>query len=139
MSAKKRVRQEVKETVDEATRIMDKGIDKAAEVLKRGVSKVEEGARAGGKLMPPLPPRRRASAGDVFDDTAMFVGRAGKKALDVADRGVKKAGELIAKDPDLKHAMDRGVAAVDKVTEKGIELTKKGLKKTEEVIRKHTE
>jgi len=136
MSERKRLREGVKETVDEATRLIDKGADKAGELIDRGMKKVEEGARQADRPAPKDAHGRRHSAGDVADDAAVFVGRTGKKALDAADRGIRKVGQAFERDPDIKHVIDKGVGAVDKVVEKGIEIAKKGIRKTEEIIEK---
>jgi hypothetical protein len=135
MSTRKRLSEDVKETVDEATRLIDKGADRAGKIIDRGVRKVEEGVRQADRQAPP-DPHARHTAGDVVDDAAVFIGRAGKKTLNLADRGIKGVGRALESEPDLKHAIDRGVGVVDKVVEKGIEIAKKGIRKTEEIIEK---
>jgi hypothetical protein len=137
MSERKRIRDEVKDTVDEAVRLIDKGADRAGELIDRGMRKVGEGARQEGRLMPPTPPRRKPTVDEVIDDTAVLIGRAGKKVATVADRGIKRVGRAVESDPDLKHVVDRSVQAVDKVVEKGVEIAKKGIRKTEEIIEDH--
>ena len=136
MSERKRLREGVKETVDEAARLIDKGADKAGELIDRGMRKVEEGARQAGGPAPKDQHGPGHSAGEVVDDAAVFIGRTGKKALDAADKGLRKVGQAVERDPDLKHVIDKGVGAVDKVVEKGIEIAKKGIRKTEEIIEK---
>jgi len=134
MAGKKRLTDDVKDTVDDAVRLIGKGADKAGELIDRGMRKFEEGAREQGRAMPRSPPGRKPSVEDVFDDTAAFIGRAGKKAATVADRGIRKVGQVVDSDPDLRKAVDKGVAAVDRVVEKGVEFAKKGIQKTEELI-----
>jgi hypothetical protein len=134
MSGRKRIRDGLKETVDEAVRLIDKGADRAGELIDRGMRKVEEGARQEGRLMPPAPPRRKPTVEDVVDDTAVALGRAGKKVATVADRGIRRVGRAVDSDPDLRHVVDRGVQAMDRVVEKGVEIARKGIRKTEEII-----
>ena len=134
MSTRKKIREEVKKTVENANRLIDRGANKAGEVINRGVGRIKGYARDEPRVMPPAPPRRRSTVEEVVDDTGRFVVQTGKKALNAADRGVKKVGEAISRDPDLKRAADRGIAAVDKVVEKTVELAKKGLKKGEEIL-----
>jgi len=134
MGVRKRIRDDVKETMDEAVRLIDKGADKAGNIIDRGMRKVEEGARQEGRLMPPAPPRRKPSVEEVVDDAAVFIGRTGKRVATAADRGIRRVGQAVDSDPDLRKAVDRGVAAVDRVVEKGVELAKKGVRRTEEII-----
>lgn len=134
MGGRKRIREEVKETIDDAVRLVDRGAGKAVELIDRGVRKIEEGARLEGRVMPPTPPARRPSIGEAFDETAMLIGRAGKKVSRAADRGIKRVGAAIESEPGLKRAVDRGVAAVDRVVEKSVEIAKKGLRKTDEIV-----
>ena len=134
MGARKRIRDEVKDTVDEAVRLIDKGADKTGELIDRGVRKIEEGARQPDRQMPPAPPGRKATVDEVIDDTAVFIGRTGKRAADAADRGIKRVGRAVDGNPELRKAVDQGVATVDRVVEKGVEIAKKGIRRTEEVI-----
>jgi len=134
MGVRKRIRDDVKETMDEAVRLVDKGADKAGALMDRGIRKLEEGARQEGRLMPPAPPRRKPTAEEVVDDTAVFLGRAGKRVATAADREIKRVGRAVGSDPELKSFVDRGVQAVDTVVEKGVEIAKKGVRRTEEII-----
>lgn len=134
MSGRKRLRDQVKDSVDEAVRLIDQGADKAGELIDRGAKRIEEGARQADRPTPPAAPGRKATVEDVVDDGAASIGRAGKKVLNAADRGIKRVGAAVDRNPDIKHALDRGVAVVDRVVEKGVEVTRKGIKKTEDVI-----
>jgi hypothetical protein len=128
------LRDEVKDSVDEAVRLIDRGADKAGELIDRGAKRIEEGARQEDRRMPPVPPRRKATVENIVDDGAVFVGRAGKRVLNAADRGIRSVGAAVDRNPDIKHVVDRGVAVVDRVVEKGVEVAKKGIKKTEDII-----
>ena len=134
MAGKKRLTDDVKDTVDDAARLIGKGADKAGELIDRGMRKFEEGAREQGRAMPRSPPGRKPSVEDVFDDTAVFIGRAGKKAADITDRGIKSVGRAVDDSPSLRSAVDKGVATVDRVVEKGIEIAKKSIQKTEKMM-----
>jgi len=136
MGERKRIRDEVKDTVDEAVRLIDKGAEKAGKLIDRGMQKVEEGARQADRPMRPAPQGREPTVGEVIDDTAVILGRTGKKVADAADRGIKRVGRAVDDNPELRKAVDDGMATVDRVVEKGVEIAKKGIRKTEEIIEK---
>jgi len=73
---------------------------------------------------------------DEVEDVAKTVMRGGKRALNLADRGVRKLGEVAGRDPAVRHLIERGADTVGRVIEKGAELAKRGLARGGELIEK---
>jgi len=104
------VRKKVQETLDETQKLVDEGAREAGVALRgvaRGVDKVMQSPEVKG----------------VIDSTGRLV-----------DRGVKKVGDTIARDPELKAVVDKGVDAVSKAIDAGVDMARKGAEKGEELL-----
>jgi len=104
------VRKKVQETLDETRKMVDEGARETGVAL-RGV------AREVDKVM------RSPEVRGVIDSTGRLI-----------DRGVKKVGDTIARDPELKDVVDKGVRAVSKAIDAGVEVARKGVEKGEEIL-----
>ena len=71
---------------------------------------------------------------ELMEEGAGAIHRAGKKALRAADKGIKKVGEVVKKEPALRELVDTGTDAVGKVVEKSVEVAKKGIEKGRKLI-----
>jgi hypothetical protein len=73
---------------------------------------------------------------DEVDEMAKTVERGGKRALNLADRGVRKLGEVAGRDPDVRHLIERGADTVGRVIDKGAELARRGIARGGEMLEK---
>jgi hypothetical protein len=141
---KKKLEDNIKENVDGAVRLLTRGAVATGELIDRGARKLGRIVRGGDEHREPGPvrpapdpvwPPVRPPEDAPIERAAAAVERGGKRALELADRGIKRFGTFV-RDPEVRHAVDRGADTVGKVIDKGAELAKRGIAKGSDVIEK---